>query len=144
MTKKSLAEQLNGNEAIAKAIDLVNKESSNQNYRELLETIQRQIAEKRCFLIPVEYGVANDGRTITGFRAVQYENERYMAAFTSLDELQNDWKIPGLRKQAPPMYDGKSNQMINEKGDQGVGHSFFVMGGVSGVLLRFRHLILFR
>lgn len=88
MTEKNLAKQLNGSEEVAKAIALVNKEASNQNYRKLLETIQRQMAEKRCFLIPVEYVAADDGGMITGFRAVQYENERYMAAFTSLDELQ--------------------------------------------------------
>lgn len=88
MAEKNLAEHLNGNEAIAKAIGLVNNEASDQNYRQLLEIIQNQIAEKRCFLIPVEYHTANDGGTVTDFRAVQYENKRYLAAFTSLNELQ--------------------------------------------------------
>lgn len=88
MTEEKILERLNGNERIAQAIDNVKQEASDFNYRKLLETIQSQMAEKRSFLIPVEFKTADDGAELADFRAVKYENERYLAAFTSLEELQ--------------------------------------------------------
>ena len=88
MHANSMEERLSGNRKIEEAIVQVKEDPSDKNYRNLLETMQTQIAEKRCVLVPIEQKPADDGAELTSFRAVQYENERYLAAFTSLEELQ--------------------------------------------------------
>ena len=88
MHANSMEELLSGNRKIEEAIVQVKEDPSDKNYRNLLETMQAQIAEKRCVLVPIEQKPADDGAELTSFRAVQYENERYLAAFTSLEELQ--------------------------------------------------------
>ena len=82
-----LQEKLFGNHVVEEKMA---EALSKNDYRPLLEAIQQQIGNKRCFLAAIEEKDSDDGGRTFDFRSwkLQHEDKAYLAMFTSVDEIE--------------------------------------------------------
>ena len=87
MNEMQLKELLKGNDKVEEKIV---ETLAEDNYLPLLAILQKQIGKKKCFLAPVDEKDSDDGGKILKLRSWKLPEDEnvYLAAFTSLDELQ--------------------------------------------------------
>ena len=87
MNEMQLNELLKGNDKVEEKIV---ETLAEDNYLPLLAILQKQIGKKKCFLAPVDEKDSDDGGKILKLRSWKLPEDEnvYLAAFTSLDELQ--------------------------------------------------------